>query len=354
MIKNFFNELRGDRFNIYRVDVLARNYDKIQKFILIGLILGISDVVGEFLLNDAAIFFTAVFVLLIYFIVLFAIMKFSLSNSSKHITLIFYLMEIPLMVMAIVMGTFLDPHNQAILILVFICVLPMFILDKPWRIDLYITVVSLAYAICSYLTKDPGVFLPDMINLFPCWLISLSVNTFIEFERIESVEASVRNREKAEHDDLTNIFNRGGGDERISELMSTKTKGAFIILDIDDFKKVNDTYGHAFGDEVLIRLSNTLSEHFRITDVVMRLGGDEFAIFARGLTNKEMCMEKLSGLLEAVKEMKFAEASELRITTSMGCTIYLGDDTVYEDIYRLADSYLYDAKKSGKDRVVIK
>ena len=93
-------------------------------------------------------------------------------------------------------------------------------------------------------------------------------------------------REKAPVDGLTGALNRKAAEQKINTLMQDKEcKGYLLMLDIDDFKTVNDTMGHAIGDLALITLVKLLKEHFRREDIIGRLGGDEFIVF---MTNTEL------------------------------------------------------------------
>lgn len=80
--------------------------------------------------------------------------------------------------MAIMLGTFLDPTQPSITIMIFICVLPLFILDKPWRVCLYITIIAVIYCICNYLAKDFQLFLEDFVDLVAFYFLAAGVNFF--------------------------------------------------------------------------------------------------------------------------------------------------------------------------------
>ncbi|MCK4777653.1 MAG: GGDEF domain-containing protein [Actinomycetia bacterium] len=122
---------------------------------------------------------------------------------------------------------------------------------------------------------------------------------------------------------------------------------SLIVLDIDDFKKINDTYGHKTGDIVLTELSDLIRNKIRAGDYLFRIGGEEFAIL---LTNTEV--ETGTSLAERIrmniKKNKFSEAC--CVTVSMGLAGYIKDEGV-DSFFRRADSSLYQAKKDGKNRV---
>lgn len=340
------------RFSIYSAEVDARNYQRLRVFTIAGILLGILDTIAQLLQSGAISYLHATTMMLIYFIILHLIVRFAITPQTKHIRLIFYAMEFPLMALAILLGTFYNAGDMTVAFMVFLCALPIFILDYPWRILLYISCSAAAFAICCAFAKDPLVFRDDMINLVSYWLVAMGVNLVSLGDRIESVEACERFRVKSERDLLTGIYNRGSGDERISQLLSEKASGAFIIIDIDNFKQINDTYGHAVGDAALVSLSQCILRNFRADDIAMRMGGDEFVVFAVGLTDRAKCRAKLQQLQQSVGQIQFDDAPNLKMTVSIGCTISCNGFSDYMSLYKHCDACLYMAKGAGKNRIV--
>jgi diguanylate cyclase (GGDEF)-like protein len=158
-------------------------------------------------------------------------------------------------------------------------------------------------------------------------------------------------------DDLTGVFNRGHLTQRAHiEVERAKRYGrplTCLFLDLDHFKQINDTWGHAAGDRVLRRFAQMLSEHLRSSDLVGRYGGEEFVVL---LTDTDA----LSVHAIAEKIRKFTRAArfddvspECRVTVSMGAAS-MGRGGVHdlESLFSAADAALYEAKNAGRDRVV--
>ena len=152
-------------------------------------------------------------------------------------------------------------------------------------------------------------------------------------------------------DALTGIGNRGFFDRRLkNEIERAKrldTQLAMVLIDIDDFKKVNDTYGHQTGDSVLQGLGEALKSSLRRNDVVSRYGGEEFAVL---LTNENLdqAVKIADKARNAIEIMDVHDAP--RVTVSIGCTAYLPGEAS-ESFFKRADEALYAAKRSGKNRV---
>ena len=178
--------------------------------------------------------------------------------------------------------------------------------------------------------------------------MALFTSAYVLDTRIENVEKSQMFLTDSEHDPLTGIYNRRGGEEKIKECIEEGIGGTFLILDIDDFKHVNDTYGHTMGDEILSAVSMTLASSFRSSDVVMRMGGDEFVVYAPGLVNYFFIDGKLQQINEKMREITCAAGKD-NITVSMGAVINDGNYPDYDSLFNEADSLLYEVKNSGKN-----
>ena len=162
-------------------------------------------------------------------------------------------------------------------------------------------------------------------------------------------------RKKAYLDKLTGITNRAGFEREIERIFETggRPSGLFLI-DLDNFKTLNDTLGHPVGDECLKRTGRVLKEIFRETDIVARLGGDEFVVFAPTLDSAEVIEEKLGRLLQRLsKEFSMGTGKAVTVTASIGVATSHDGNADYKDMYKLADSALYQSKEAGRNRYTI-
>lgn len=163
-----------------------------------------------------------------------------------------------------------------------------------------------------------------------------------------------RMQHKAERDSLTGIYNRAVFEKYVNEVLadSSKRHHAFFLLDIDDFKNVNDSRGHAFGDTVLCELTANLERSFRSSDLLGRIGGDEFAVLMCDITSMENALVKAGQICSLYTEGAAKEG--LKISCSIGMVFCeSGDGAVFDDLYQKADSALYKAKEKGKNVFVV-
>lgn len=154
-------------------------------------------------------------------------------------------------------------------------------------------------------------------------------------------------------DGLTGVFNRRHFVEKVREQLSgTGISFSLLLLDIDDFKKVNDVHGHLAGDQVLITISNLLRQAYADIGMVGRVGGEEFAVFLQGRSEDES-LEMAEGLREMLKQTEIAINGEklISVTTSGGIAYTDRSGMTFEELFQLADKALYTSKDSGKNQI---
>ena len=121
-----------------------------------------------------------------------------------------------------------------------------------------------------------------------------------------------------------------------------------MIMDIDHFKKVNDTWGHQAGDHALKFCADTLRNSFRVSDLVSRLGGDEFIILMRFIPNREVVEAKANALLEAIHQASL-DYEGITLNISIGIALHPADGEDIDTLYARADKALYHVKHLGKN-----
>ncbi len=159
--------------------------------------------------------------------------------------------------------------------------------------------------------------------------------------------------QQAHYDSLTKLPNRFLALDRLSQLLKDalrkNKKIAVLFLDLDDFKKVNDTLGHEIGDQLLIEAANRFHGAVRSGDTVGRLGGDEFIILVDELTDASEALPIMKNLIDQFKESFKLGGRELMLTASVGAAIFPEDGDNSSDLLRNADVAMYHAKEMGRN-----
>ena len=155
---------------------------------------------------------------------------------------------------------------------------------------------------------------------------------------------------QSSRDLLTGLYNKISTEKNIEELLRNNVNGTMYMIDIDNFKDVNDTLGHAMGDQVIVEVANVLKGIFYKDDIIGRIGGDEFLVFCSRLENEDNIISKAEQVLQSLKRTYSDEYSSVSISVSMG--VYLGtkEDKGFKDLYIKADNALYTAKERGKNQ----
>ncbi len=169
--------------------------------------------------------------------------------------------------------------------------------------------------------------------------------------------ADERLQHLADHDPLTDLLNRRRFEEELTRELARKARygsgGALLLLDLDNFKGVNDTHGHLWGDEVLRGTARLLSSRLRSTDVLARLGGDEFAVLLPE-ADEVRAVKLAEELLEVTRSHVFeTEHGRLKMTTSLGVVALDALDGSGVEPMAAADTAMYRAKRDGRDRLAV-
>lgn len=190
---------------------------------------------------------------------------------------------------------------------------------------------------------------------YPRRLVGNLVNVEDEISKEEQL------RQKAELDQLSGLLNKAAFTSYVSELLSKSTADnvfAFYIIDLDNFKTVNDTLGHIIGDHVITEVAKKLCTIFSKDDFVGRIGGDEFAAFLKlSGTGLSMGLEIIEGKAKAVlsllNDVYSDGKAEVNVSSSIGVAVYPNNGKKFDELYKNADKALYKSKNFGKNQYTI-
>jgi len=162
---------------------------------------------------------------------------------------------------------------------------------------------------------------------------------------------------QAFHDALTGLANRVLFKDRVEHALAraarTREKVGVLFMDIDDFKLVNDSYGHVLGDSLLVQVADRLSSILRVSDTAARLGGDEFAILLEGPADLDEACRVAERALALFSDKFRLALAELSVTISLGVALSDGSHKSAQELLRDADVAMYSAKSHGKDRIEV-
>lgn len=278
--------------------------------------------------------------------------------KNKHYTrAMYYLFETITYTLVIVSETYYSSGDRAVLFFMVLIAIPLLYVERPIISIATSTITCVIFGVVTMAVKgdNPEAMWMDIFHAFLGLLISAVFIYYIRNLHLSSMQAALLLEIKVQTDGLTGLLNKVSTQvscQRYLEYSTHTTNCAIIMIDIDDFKHVNDYYGHKQGDVLLARVGGILGSLFRECDIVGRIGGDEFLVLMRDIENMAIVEYKAKQINEMVKTI-FHEYSEERITCSIGIAQNIGETTTFSAIYGKADKALYQAKKEGKQCYVI-
>ena len=284
-------------------------------------------------------------VAMIYSILATLLFFFVLKKDSLLAQLMIYLS----ISMLFLFGCFITsnkPSTPATTFIVFLLITPIFMIDKPYFMCLEMTVATAVFLVWMYFVKEYATWQIDLVNVLVFLFVGIFIHIISNSVRIKEFVLTRKINIQKDTDELTGLKNRSAITREINAHINNqnKNKGIFMLLDIDRFKAINDTYGHDVGDIVLTLLGQFLATKFVNGEVVGRFGGDEFVIFIKDNNEVEYAMQMASEIVSGAASSITYPGQEEPISVSVGIALYSGQEKNYSEIFKNADIAMYEAK----------
>lgn len=252
---------------------------------------------------------------------------------------------------AIVLGTLGQPDFPAVTFCVLLCVGPLLFLDKPYRMAILTAGMTVLFCVMSYKLKELRLAELDCVNAVSFTVLSIAVNVNVMKTKMRDLTQYRYITRENDTDELTKLMTKAAVERDVQGYMrATGLSAVLLIIDLDNFKSINDTFGHTYGDAVLRKMGCCIREVFRETDIKGRFGGDEFVLFLPGLDKREVITQRVEELLSLMQSSIEIPENGSEIHASIGIALYPEHACTYEELFRCADEALYQSKKHGKNR----
>lgn len=265
-----------------------------------------------------------------------------LKKNQRYNKLFYYGLMVVVFSMVGILGIYNNKGRQAVMFFVCLMILPALYIEKPIHTFIFTAIMSSLFIIATIRIKAqfPLVIMYDVFNTSCCFVISCAWVWSIRNMIFENIKVQLYFEKKSQIDQLTGLFNKGHteslckaylmGDQRV-------VNSALIVIDVDNFKNINDTKGHTQGDCMLRGFGLSLKEIFKEDHIIGRIGGDEFLVLIKNVQDKKEVEQKAREVL-----------SKVECTCSIGVAMVNSQSRVYQDLFEKADEALYEVKRSGK------
>lgn len=280
---------------------------------------------------------------------IFLLFRYYFPRHEKYIVFVAHLnVIITILIMDIQYSLYSSVNSYTVTMSVILCT-SVIVLGRFWHYLMIVTITFLADVTVFIISADRGystemkIFYLTDIVLFILLMSALHLYfTSIQYRNFKQKRAL---KSLSERDSLTNLYNRKYIENVVNSYYGENESCAMILIDIDDFKKINDIFGHIKGDEILIETAENIAQEFRHTDCVARVGGDEFMIFIPNIICREKVLQKAERLSENFLYIKGEDDTLYTVSYSVGIAFEEKDGTgIFEELYKKADTAMYKAK----------
>lgn len=343
------NQIGKEVYADYSEDIAKFNLTTLKQLSWIGMVAGIVLVIAALPPLGILRMLNGYLLLTLLFAVLVCLTSFTLKKRPAMVLPVFYCFLLLLLGLSILMGTVWGKGSNAITFVMLTVVLPLFIIDKPWRLNLLFGLMCAAFCVIDHFCKDGELLSLDISNCIVFYLISIIISRQSISTRLSDIIIKKDLKRQRDIDLLTQLSNRGAFERRVERYIHESNQGALMLLmDLDNFKAVNDMMGHEYGDLVLKLVGEYMQAAFRKGDIVSRLGGDEFVAFLPAAGEIDTIAKKVEALIERIKSIKGELHLPCDISASVGIARYPLDGCSFQELYRRADKALYQVKGSHK------
>ena len=217
------------------------------------------------------------------------------------------------------------------------------------------SVFEVLYILCAINFKSSFLAQYDIFNSVVGIAFSIAVAEVTMRLRLKNYAIQMKYKQLSTVDTLSGILNKRAWIESVKQylwLQKPNTVCTMAILDVDNFKQINDQLGHFVGDQILQHIGTFLSETFRATDLVGRFGGDEFVILLKDITETAVLQKKFQNIEKQLSHITVG-AQTVKVTCSIGIATATGENICFDTLFQAADVALYQAKAKGKNNVFI-
>lgn len=348
------NHIPAEAFREYASDISHYNLSALSQISFVGMVGGVLLVLASLPPLRLLSLLHGYFAIATLFAIVFLLTCTVLKKHEEAVLPVYYAFILLAMTVAILMGTIWGVTTNATTFVMLLLMFPMLMIDRPQRIHIVMGVLCVVFCVVDAQVKTGQLRDLDIANAVVFYLLSVIISRQTIKAKMSDIIVKHELKRQRDVDMLTKLSNRGAFERVVAQYIHESNQNAVLmIMDIDNFKSVNDTMGHAYGDMVLQLVGEYMKEAFRSSDTVSRLGGDEFVAFLPAAGDIGLILKKAEKLTERIAGIKVGSEPACVIGASAGLARYPSNGCSFEELYKRADEALYQAKQSGKGRCVV-
>lgn len=352
IIRNYFfySGIEKEEYEAVKKDAYISNYAvwRILHCVMVAAFcfLYISSLFSD-LLESNRFFYMLALIYSIFACSLFFILK----KDSLIAQLIIYL-SISLLFIFSCLITQNKPEIPATTFIALLLIAPMFMIDKPFFMTFELISASCLFLVWMYYVKPYEIWEMDMVNVIIFTVVGVILNIIANSIRIKEFVLTRKINIQKDTDELTGLKNKGALTREINAFLDNESayEGIMMLMDVDQFKSINDTYGHDVGDIVVASLGSILKNKFDKGEITGRFGGDEFIVFIKDTDDREYARKTAESIIASASQINALPDTGKKVSVSIGIAIYKGYENNYSELFKKADIAMYRSKADPENR----
>lgn len=328
-----------------REEVNKENREALHMFAVAGIPLGLINFTAQLVVVGTDRMNTLGLLPVTYAVFLLAAEHWLIPKDYPHSTLALYLAQAPSLLLAVLLGTVWDPGHQAMTILLCLLIMPVFLMDRPMRIALWLGFWAALFAVICMHCKETALFRSDLVHVAEFYIASLVVMALVIHVRMNFLENMEEKQYVLRHDPRTGCLSRYALDEQTGRLVNKEL--VLVLSDLDDLRLYRDFYGHHAADAMMLYFSRAFADAFG-DDAAFRYGGNELlCVFSGDIGH---CLEKVESCRQTLRSFTY-EGKKVPLSCSVGYVSGAAKTSgEFRSMIRLADIYAGKAKQRGRDQ----
>ncbi|MBQ0051711.1 MAG: GGDEF domain-containing protein [Treponema sp.] len=280
-----------------------------------------------------------------------AVLSITLFKKTPRLVMWFaYFLLANCLIYGIVVGIINQPEHYAASYNAILPIMPILFIDRNWRMMSFTAFFEMIFCYLAWKYKVPEMAAMDTINSVCFTLVSFGFCIYMNHMHIADFLLRKTIKIERDYDGMTAVLTKVAfRRDVLKDLGKENPCGILMIVDIDNFKSINDGCGHDVGDQVIKDIARTIKSNFRTSDVVGRFGGDEFVVYMPSTKDFNLGELKAASMVRDIQEKVKIGEEQKSASVSIGFTMVCATDN-YDSLLKRADQALYKAKKNGKNR----